>query len=127
MNKLLLAAMAVSVAGFAFSNMVASAEAGYWGKKKTSLIESNKAGHRIFVPAHWDKKSRSYIYPEYITVNPHTSGHRHYAVRYRAVRVHEGMTFTRTRTVGQASACLQPFDTMGSKYRGKHRVFRVCP
>lgn len=127
MKKLLMAAMAVSVAGFAFGHGVSSAEAGYWGKK-TTVIESEKAGHRIYVPAHWDKESKSYIYPEFITVKPHTSGHRHYAVRYRAVRVHEGMTFKRTRTIHQASACLQPFDAMGSKYHGKKdRVFRVCP
>ena len=127
MKKLFLAVMAVSVAGIALSSGVTSAEAGYWGKKITNVIDSQKAGHRIYVPAHWDKVTKSYIYPEIITVKPHTSGHRHYAARYRAVRVHEGMTFKRTRTVQQASACLQPFDAMGSKYRGKHRVFRVCP
>ena len=92
-----------------------------------SVVKAKGANHRIFVPAHWDEASQSYIYPEYITVKPHTPGHRHYAKRYRAVRVHEGMTFKRSRTVIEASFCGQPFNDRTSKYRGKQRVFRVCP
>ena len=127
MNKFMLLALSLSVAGFAFSNSVTTAEAGYWGGKQRTKVIENKAGHRIYAPAHWDEASQSYIYPEYITVKPHTPGHRHYAVRYRAVRVHEGMSFARSRSVDQATYCLQPFEMRGSKYRGKHRVFRVCP
>ncbi len=36
--------MAMSVAGIALSNGVTSAEAGYWGKKKINVIDSQKAG-----------------------------------------------------------------------------------
>ena len=120
--KKILGLMIVSlVAGLPLAGSVVTADAG------SPVIQNKTDGHRIYVPAHWDEATQSYIYPEFITVKPHTPGHRHYAKRYRAVRVHEGMTFKRTRSVSEASFCDQPFESKTSKYRGKDRVFRVCP
>lgn len=99
MKKNILIAICGLVAGSFYFGDVASTEAGYFGKRAKAKVVAKNPNHRIFVPAHWDEATQSWIYPEFISMKPHTPGHKHYTTTYRAVRVHYGMTSKWSRPV----------------------------